>query len=228
LKKLIRTTIKITMALAILATLSLTLYIQHQALTYDPIKDIYQLRNQHRRDEALDLARFFREFNPDNPDYARLEEELDYSMLETLKSTIWNGMIKGEVFDTPSGIGAIAADMTLFGDIRDLIIQGWKIITGDPDLDKTSALLSGAGVALTLTPCIDGCGAFVKSTVKYIHRFPAIMEKGILKAFASGRLSADDYEKIWGLLKKTNGRFREPFPTLATFPTPDTSTLQQT
>ena len=211
--KILMTTIKITLALVTLVTLSLTLCLQHQASTYDPIKAILELKDQHRRDEALDLARFFRESQPDNPEYARLEEELDYSLLENLKSTIWNGMIKGEVFDTPSGIGAIAADMTLFGDLRDLIIQGWKLITGDPDLDKTTALLSGAGVALTLTPCIDGCGAFIKSTVKYIHRFPALMEKGILKAFTAGRLAPNDYEKIWGLLKKTNGPSREPFPT---------------
>jgi hypothetical protein len=29
------------------------------------------------------------------------------------------------------------------------------------------------------------------------------MEKGMLKAFTAGRLAPNDYEKIWGLLKKT-------------------------
>jgi hypothetical protein len=211
LKKLIRTTIKFTMALVILATLSLALYIQHQTSGYDPVKAIIKLKDQHRRDEALDLTKYFKEFNPANPEYDRLEQDLDYSPLEKLKSTIWNGAIKGEVFDTPSGIGSIVADLCLFGDIRDLIIQGWKLVTGDPDLDKTTAILCGAGVALTLTPCIDGCGAFIKSTFKYVHRFPAFMEKGIIKAFASGRLAPEDYAKVWALLKKTSGRFREPF-----------------
>ena len=212
-KKIIRTTIQFTLALVTLVTLSLTLYIQHQSSTYDPIKAILELKDQHRRDEALDLASFFKESQPDNPEYARLEEELDYSVLEKLKSAIWNGMIKGEVFDTPSGLGAISADLTLFGDLRDLVIQGWKFITGDPDLDKATALLSGAGVALTFMPCIDGCGALIKNSIKYVNRFPSFMEKGILKAFTAGRLAPNDYEKIWGLLKKTNGQFREPFPT---------------
>jgi hypothetical protein len=211
--KILRTTIKLTLALVILATLSLTIYLQHQTSTYDPIKAIIDLKDQHRRDEALDLARFFKESNPDNHEYVRLEQDLDYFLMEKLKSTLWNGAIKGEVFDTPSGIGAIAADLCLFGDIRDLIIQGWKFATGDPDLDKTTALLSGTGVALTLTPCIDGCGSLIKSSFKYIQRFPSLMEKGILKQFVSGRLASHDYSKIWELLKKTNGRFREPFPT---------------
>jgi len=61
LKKLVRTTIKLTLALVILATLSLTLYLQHQASTYDPIKLILELKDQHRRDEAFYLAIFFRE-----------------------------------------------------------------------------------------------------------------------------------------------------------------------
>jgi hypothetical protein len=210
--KFIRTAIKFTSALVILATLSLTIYIQQQAKTYDPIKAIIELKGQHRRDEAFDLARFFRDSQPGNPEYGRLEEELDYSIIEKLKSAIWNGAIKGEVFDTPSGVGAIGADLCLFGDIRDLTVQGWRLITGDPDLDKTTALLSGVGVALTLTPCIDGCESLIKNTIKYVHRFPAFIEKGILKQFASGRLAPDDYAKIWGLLKKTNCPSPEPYP----------------
>ena len=61
-KKLISTTIKLTVSLVTLATLSLTLYIQHQASTYDPIKSINELKDQHRRDEAFDLAGFFHKF----------------------------------------------------------------------------------------------------------------------------------------------------------------------
>jgi hypothetical protein len=120
--KILRTIIKPTFALVILATLSLTLYIQQLASTCDPIKSILELKDQLRRDETLDLASFFKESQPDNPEYVKLAKELDYSLLENLKSIIWNGMIKGEVFDTPSGIGAIAADMTLFGDLRDLTV----------------------------------------------------------------------------------------------------------
>jgi len=213
LKKLVRTTIRLTVSLVTLATLSLTLYIQHQALNYDPIRSIIELKDQHRRDEAFDLASFFKESQPDNPEYAKLEKELDYSLLEKLKTGIWNGMIKGEVFDTPSGLGAISADLTLFGDVRDLIIQGWKFITGDPDLNKATALLSGAGVALTFMPCIDGCGALIKNSIKYVNRFPSLLEKGILKEFVSGRLAPVEYTKIWDLLKKTNGPSRELSPT---------------
>jgi hypothetical protein len=210
LRSLILTTIKVTSALVILATLSLTLYIQNQAEFFDPIKAIYDLKSLNRRDEALELTRFYREIQPDNPRYASLEGELDYTLIEKLKASLWNGMIRGEVFDTPSGIGAMAADLTLFGDLRDLIIQGWMLATGDPDLDKSTAILSGAGFALTFVPLLDGTSALAKNAIKYVHRFPVFMEKGVLKEFVKGSLSLDDTKGIWNLFKKTTSRSLSP------------------
>ena len=46
LRRLILTTIKLTSALVVLATLTLTLYIQHQAESFDPIKSIIKLKDQ--------------------------------------------------------------------------------------------------------------------------------------------------------------------------------------
>jgi hypothetical protein len=208
LRRLILTTIKLTSALVILATLSLTLYIQNQAESFDPISAIHQLKGEHRRDEALELTRFFRENQPDNPNYVRLETELDYTLAEKLKTSLWNGMIKGEVFDTPSGIGAMAADLTLFGDIRDLIIQGWNLITGSQDLEKSTAILSGAGVALTFVPLLDGTSALAKNAIKYVHRFPVFVEKGLIREFVKGSLSLDETKRIWNLFKKTTCPFQ--------------------
>jgi hypothetical protein len=210
LRRLVLTIIKVTSSLVILSILSLTLYIQNQSESFDPIQAINDLKDQPRRDEALELTRFFRENQPDNPSYASLEGELDYTLVEKLKTAIWNGIIKGEVFDTPSGLGAMAADLTLFGDFRDLIIQGWKFATGDPDLDKSTAILSSAGVALTFVPLLDGTSALAKNAIKYLHRFPVFMEKGLIKEFVKGSLSLDDTKRIWNLFKKTTIPFRSP------------------
>lgn len=197
------TTLKATTTLVLLATLLLTIVIQNQAASYDPIAAMRQLKTQHRRDEALELARFYRECQPDSSDFAKLETELDYSLTEKLKASLWHGAIKGEVFDTPSGLGAMAADLTLLGDIRDLSIQGFRLITGSQDVEKATAILSGLGVAFTVTPFLDGCYVMVKNTGKYLNRFPAIAEKGLLKQLTSKSLSIDEYKQVWTLLKKT-------------------------
>jgi hypothetical protein len=105
----------------------------------------------------------------------------------------------------------MATDLTLLGDIRDLSNQVFRLITGSPDLEKTTAILSGLGVAFSLTPFLDGCYAMMKSTGKYLNRFPAMAEKGLLKQLTSKSLSMDEYKRIWTLLKKTIGPSLSPF-----------------
>jgi hypothetical protein len=55
---------------------------------------------------------------------------------------IWNGAIKGELYDAYSGLGAISADLCVLGDLRELRIQSWKYVTGKEDFDDLVTLLS--------------------------------------------------------------------------------------
>jgi hypothetical protein len=50
--------------------------------------------------------------------------------------------------------GAIAADLLVFGDVRDLVIQGGRALRGEPT-DPLLIALSTAGIALTVTPAAD-------------------------------------------------------------------------
>jgi hypothetical protein len=50
--------------------------------------------------------------------------------------------------------GAIAADLLVFGDVRDLVIQGGKALRGEPT-DPLLIGLSTLGLALTVTPAAD-------------------------------------------------------------------------
>jgi hypothetical protein len=44
-------------------------------------------------------------------------------------------LIKGQVNDTYSGFGAMAADFCLFGDIWDLSVQTWNLLFDKDPLD---------------------------------------------------------------------------------------------
>jgi hypothetical protein len=109
-------------------------------------------------------------------------------------------------------MGAISADLCVFGDIRDLGIQGWKYLTGGQDFDGFVTILSAAGIGLSSTPFLDGTNALVKNILKYLKKVPDSINKGLLKKFLSGKISPKKCKKIWTLLKKTNGVFLAPYP----------------
>ena len=189
----------------------LALYIHQESAGFDPIKEIQRLKSENRRDDALDMVKFFKENEQAYPDEIEsLEMDLEYSTAEKINSLVWDGSIKGQVYNTYSGLGSSLSDLTLFGDIRDLIIQSWKYLSKDSDYDKSIMILSGAGIGLSSTTFINGTDSMAKSTIKYVERFPSLAEKGVMKKFLSGKVSPKESEKLYDLLKKTNGAYPEP------------------
>jgi len=77
-------------------------YIHWEGLGFDPIREVHRLRNQGQRDEALELVYFLRErtYTRDLETLAILKEQLGYGLPERIKSVLWNGFVKGEVYDT--------------------------------------------------------------------------------------------------------------------------------
>jgi hypothetical protein len=185
----------------------------YRGSAFDPIREIQGLKSEKRRDDALDLARFFKENQiNDREKFARIEKTLGYTTAEKIKSFIWNGAIRGQVYDSYSGMGAISADLCVVGDIRDLGIQGWKYLTGGQDFDGFVTILSAAGIGLSSTPFLNGTNALAKNTLKYLKKVPASINKGLLKKFLSGKVSPANCKKIWNLLKKTTGPSPAPYP----------------
>jgi hypothetical protein len=185
----------------------------YKGTTFDPIREIQKLRTENRRDDALDLARFFKENQiVDKDKFAKMEKDLEYTATEKIKSFVWNGAIRGQVYDSYSGMGAISADLCVIGDIRDLGIQGWKYLTGGKDFDGFVTIFSAAGICLSTTPFLDGTNALAKNILKYLNKVPASINQGLLKEFISGKVSSTNYRKIWELLKKTTGQFPAPYP----------------
>lgn len=71
---------------------------------------------------------------------------------------VWSG--RG---DGVAGVGcAVASDLFVVGDVRDLGRQGVAWLTG-ADTDPVLAALSAAGLALTITPLVDAGNALFKS-----------------------------------------------------------------
>jgi hypothetical protein len=121
----------------------------YKGLAFDPIREIKKLSSDNRRDDALELVRFFKENQLADQDiFAKIEKDLEYTTAEKIKSFAWNGVVKGEVYDSYSGLGAISADLCLIGDVRDLGIQGWRYFMDDQGFDKVILILSAAGIGL--------------------------------------------------------------------------------
>lgn len=141
--------LKFTTLIFVIFVSGLALYIHQESADFDPIKEIQRLKSENRRDDALDMVKFYKENEQAYPDEINaLETDLEYSTAEKIKSLVWDGSIKGQVYNTYSGLGSSLSDLTLFGDIRDLIIQTWKYLSKDPDYDKSIMILSGAGIGL--------------------------------------------------------------------------------
>ena len=111
--------IKAGVLIFIILSSGFALYVHHKGEGFDPIREIQRLKNENRRDDALDMARFFRENQTGNIErIEELENDLNYSFLEKIKSFTWDGVIKGEVYESYSGMAAILSDMCIVGDLR--------------------------------------------------------------------------------------------------------------
>jgi hypothetical protein len=189
----------------------------YKGSAYDPIREIQTLKSESRRDDALDLARFFKENQiVGQGKFEQIEKTLEYTAAKKVKSFVWNGAIRGQVYNSYSGMGAISADLCIIGDIRDLANQCWEYLTGGQDFDGFILILADAGIGLSSTSFINGTNALAKSILKYLKQMPPCLYKGMLKLFLAGRLSYCHAEKFWDLFKKTTGRFPELEPACPT------------
>ena len=219
-KKLSWRCFKLGILIFVILSSGLSLYVHYKGEGFDPVTEIQRLRDENRRDDALDMARFFSENQTGGfKKIEELEKDLKYSFLEKIKSFTWNGVVKGEVYDSYSGMAAVLSDLCIIGDLRDLGIQSLKYLTDAPDFDKIVMGLSAAGIGLSGTAFLNGTNALAKGTIKYLKKVPGYHKKGVIKELLSGKLSRQDSEKIWDLLKKTNGASPGPPPASPILPT---------
>lgn len=201
----------------ILFSSATALYFQITGSQFDPIKSIQKLQSQYRRDEALDLVQFYEENQTiESQKLKEIKDDLEYTPVEKIKS-VAIGAITGKVYDAFSGMGAIASDFLIYGDIRDLFVESWKFIK-DEETDVIVAVLSGIGIFLSTKPYADIGVSFAKNSRKYFVRVAGFGDNNaILKQLFKGKLSLKESKLVFNLLKKTNGQYPEPQRFFLTF-----------
>ena len=76
-KKICWIYLKYMLLIIIIISSSLAIYMHYKGSAFDPIREIQKLKSEHRRDDALDLARFFKENQfTDQNKFAKIGKEL--------------------------------------------------------------------------------------------------------------------------------------------------------
>ena len=79
--------LKLVLLFVIIISSLLAIYMHYKGSAFDPIREIKKLSSDNRRDDALDLARFFRENQTEDQDkFAKIEKALEYTVAEKIKS----------------------------------------------------------------------------------------------------------------------------------------------
>ena len=134
---------------------------------FDYLAEVTALRAQGRYGEAEVVARAGLDGLPTGSTRDSLDRELAATIEERdgwlrKASSVGLGALSGRGTDLESLIGAVAADFFIVGDIRDLVIEGGKLLV-DGDSDELVLLLSFAGLVTTLAPEIDWAPAVLKA-----------------------------------------------------------------
>jgi hypothetical protein len=102
--------------------------------------------------------------------------EVDAALAEEhsrMASDAWQGFISGNAENEPALAGAIAADLSGYGDLRDLYTQAGNYVAG-VEVDTTTVALAAVGLTLTVATVMSlGATAPEKagvSTIKVVNR----------------------------------------------------------
>ena len=130
------------------------------------IPDIEQLRNVGKRSEALNMTRFVLHHSdmPGQEEAKQLEQDLNKEITFHWSRTkrAVSGFIKGTGNSIEELSGAIASDMIAYGDVRDLIKQGYYKVTGK-ETDPVIAALAGIGLLTEVVDAADWAPAVFKA-----------------------------------------------------------------
>ena len=209
-KKITKKALKVIILLFIFLSSALALYLNYIG-EFDPVEMAVALKNENKRDQALEVIKFGLENKVgDQKALKDLQEEYEYGFIEKSKDLFWHGATKGDVFNLYSGIGCIAADLCIIGDVRDLTKEGYHLLAGKK-IDYVVAALSGIGVGTTVLETtgggviVDAGVSVVKNVFKYATKVFRKIPDSLLKAIVAGKkVDSAAYKKIWVLFKETN------------------------
>lgn len=130
---------------------------------YNAAAEASELFKQNRLSEALLLVNEALKHDPDNVRLQVIKQGLETerrSLMRMLASG-GRGALTGRGDDPASLTGAVVADLFVFGDLRDLVIQSGHWLR-DEETDELIVALSAAGISLTAAPSVDLGAALLK------------------------------------------------------------------
>lgn len=161
---------------------------------YDYIPEIKDLKEEGKLSEALEMARFVAR-HPDMPGWEdakglerELEQELNSLWGRTKRTT--KGFILGSGNSIEELSGSVISDLIIYGDIRDLVKQGYYRITGK-ETDPLIAALAGIGLLTEVIDAIDWSPAVLKAFRKIgalSRKFADFLIAAAKKSVKAGRL----------------------------------------
>jgi hypothetical protein len=157
------------------------------------------LLRQKRFSEALLVTEAARDAQPDRQaEFTELHERIEAERNSWIRrfQEVGKGAWTGTGESAEALGGAIAADLFVFGDVRDLVIQGGRKLRGEKT-DPVIIALSAGGILLTVNPAMD-LGA---ALLKFARRMGAMTDafaKNFVKMTqdAMRRKNADDILRV--------------------------------
>ena len=172
---------------------------------------IADLQSQGRITEALDWACYVTN-HPGLPDQALTANLV--IQLKNEQSSLWlqaDRVAKGFVTGSGASVeelgGAVASDMLVYGDCRDLFLQGYYRLTGK-ESDKVVAALASVGLLTELVDAVDWAPAVLKAFRKanaMSQRFGELLA-GLCRNSAKARALDPALVQIFGDIKRLYGR----------------------
>ncbi len=165
-------------------------------LSENPLQVAAQLITEGRMEEAVYLTQFSQQYLSADPDYsysalqyqARLSLESPWYMLEHFAV----GALTGEANDTAGLLGTLTLDLLIIGDVRDLLVQGYKEFDSGQG-DEVIIGLSAAGLLLTLAPELSWAPSMFKTFWRG-KRFSEPFQKQVRNAVTKARKSGNSKE----------------------------------
>lgn len=173
---------------------------------YNYVPDIKVLRDEGKLSEALEMARFVIR-HPDMPgqeDAKALEKDLENELTSlwgrTKRAT--RGFVIGSGNSIEELAGGITSDMIIYGDVRDLVKQGYYKVTGN-ETDPVIAALASIGLVTEAFDFADWAPAVLKA----FRKIGALSRKFADFVITAAKKSAKG-RKLDGALKVAFGNLR--------------------
>ena len=150
---------------------------------------------------------------PHTSEMGRLRAEVSRkrdSLLHRGKNAV-RGFVTGDASTLEAALGAVVSDMTLYGDLRDLGVQGWRCVHGQ-ETDQVVVALSALGLATELADWADWLPAVLKAFKRagvFGKRFNSVLThaaKLALKRGARGKAARGFFGDLGVLIRKGNLR----------------------